>query len=93
LDRISESPAQANEIYSRIFSDINRRYLVGYYPTNKEHDGKRRKVAISVREHPEYIVMGRKAYYAQDRTSDDCVTRYWPLCFTQSFADTNDCLS
>ncbi|HEY0348297.1 MAG TPA: VWA domain-containing protein [Pyrinomonadaceae bacterium] len=59
-----DQPSQADEIYSRIFSDINRRYLVGYYPTNKELDGKRRKVSISVREHPEYIVMGRKAYYA-----------------------------
>ena len=59
-----DQPSQADEIYSRIFSDINRRYLVGYYPTNKEHDGKRRKVNITVRDHPEYIVMGRKAYYA-----------------------------
>jgi VWFA-related protein len=59
-----DQPSQADEIYSRIFSDINRRYLVGYYPTNKERDGQRRKVNISVREHPEYMVMGRKAYYA-----------------------------
>src|SRR5207245_10059056 len=59
-----EDPSQANEIYSRIFSDINRRYIVGYYPTNKEHDGKRRKLDVTVRDHPDYIVMGRKAYYA-----------------------------
>lgn len=57
-------PSQAGEIYSRIFSDINRRYLVGYYPTNKEHDGRRRKINIEVRGHPEYVLMGRKAYYA-----------------------------
>ncbi len=36
-----EKPADADHIYSSIFSDINRRYIVGYYPTNKEHDGKR----------------------------------------------------
>jgi len=59
-----DEPSQAAEIYSRIFSDINRRYLVGYYPTNKEHDGKRRKISIEVRDHPEYVVIGRKAYYA-----------------------------
>jgi len=59
-----EQPSQAEEIYSRISSDINQRYVVGYYPTNKEHDGKRRKLNITVRDHPEYIVMGRKAYYA-----------------------------
>jgi hypothetical protein len=57
-------PSQADEIYSRILSDINRRYIVGYYSTNKAHDGKRRKVNITVRDHPEYMVMGHRAYYA-----------------------------
>jgi hypothetical protein len=28
-----ERPEQASEIYPRIFADINRRYVVGYYPT------------------------------------------------------------
>jgi VWFA-related protein len=61
-----EDPSQTGETYTRIFSDINRRYIVGYYPTNKEHDGKRRKVNVEVRGHPEYIVMGRKSYYAAE---------------------------
>ncbi len=39
-----ERPSQAQEIYSRIFADINERYIVGYYPSNKVHDGKRRKI-------------------------------------------------
>jgi VWFA-related protein len=59
-----EKPEQADETYSLILSDINRRYLVGYYPTNKEHDGKRRKLEMSVRNHPDYKVVGRKWYYA-----------------------------
>ena len=59
-----DQPSQVDEMYSHIFSDINHRYLVGYYPTNKEHDGKRRKINIEVRGHPEYVVMGRKTYYA-----------------------------
>ena len=59
-----DQPSQAEEIYSRILADMNRRYIVGYYPSNKEHDGKRRKLNITVRDHPEYVVMGRKAYYA-----------------------------
>ena len=59
-----DQPSQAAGIYSRILSDINRRYVVGYYPTKKEHDGKRRKVNVEVRGHPEYTVMGRKSYYA-----------------------------
>jgi len=61
-----EQPSQADEIYTRILSDINRRYVIGYYPTNKEHDGKRRKVLVEVRGHPEYTVMGRKSYFAPD---------------------------
>ena len=46
-----EKPDDADRIYSSIFSDINRRYIVGYYPINKEHDGKRRKLEMSV-DHP-----------------------------------------
>jgi VWFA-related protein len=59
-----EKPDDADHIYSSIFADINRRYLVGYYPTNKEHDGKRRKLDVKVRDHPEYVVLGRTWYYA-----------------------------
>jgi VWFA-related protein len=59
-----EEPNQADHIYSSILADINRRYIVGYYPSNKEHDGKRRKVEVAVRDHPEYSVAGRKWYYA-----------------------------
>jgi hypothetical protein len=61
---VLEEPSQADQIYSKIFSDINRRYLVGYYPTNKEHDGKRRKIEVTVRDHSDYTVVGRKWYYA-----------------------------
>jgi VWFA-related protein len=59
-----EQASQADEIYSNIFSDINRRYVVGYYPTDKEHDGKRRRLSIEVKGHPEYTVLSRKSYYA-----------------------------
>jgi VWFA-related protein len=59
-----EKASQADEIYSRIFSDINQRYIVGYYPTNKEFDGKRRKLKIEVLGHPDYQILGRKVYYA-----------------------------
>jgi hypothetical protein len=59
-----ETPEQADAIYSRIFTDINQRYLVGYYPTNKEHDGKRRKIDFQVKGHPDYQVYGRRSYFA-----------------------------
>jgi VWFA-related protein len=59
-----EQPEQAEEVYARVLSDINRRYVIGYYPTNKARDGKRRNVSVEVRDHPEYVVTGRKAYFA-----------------------------
>ncbi len=59
-----EDPSQAQEIYSRILAGINRRYVIGYYPTNKEHDSKRRKINVEVRNHPDHQVMGRKSYFA-----------------------------
>jgi hypothetical protein len=59
-----EVPDQADAIYSRIFSDINQRYIVGYYPTNKERDGKRRKIEFKVKGHPEYKAYGRFSYFA-----------------------------
>lgn len=59
-----EKPEEAEGIYNRIFADINLRYIIGYYPTNKEHDGKRRKLKFEVRGHPDYYIIGRDSYYA-----------------------------
>ncbi len=58
-----EKPEQAKDIYARILADIDHRYIIGYYPTNKARDGQLRKVHIEVRGHPEYIVHGREGYY------------------------------
>lgn len=59
-----EKPEDAEGIYNRILVDINHRYIVGYYPTNKAHDGTRRKLKFAIKDHPEYHVLGRLAYYA-----------------------------
>jgi VWFA-related protein len=59
-----EQPDQAHDVYTRVLANMNMRYVIGYYPTNKARDGKRRQVTIEVRDHPEYIVWGRKAYFA-----------------------------
>ena len=60
-----EQPSQADEIYTRILTDIDRRYVIGYYPTNRSRDGLRRKISIEVRDHPEYTVWGQKSYFAR----------------------------
>lgn len=62
-----ETRSQAAEIYNRIVKDINQRYIVGYYPTNKDHDGKRRRISISVKGHPDYVITSRTSYYAPER--------------------------
>jgi hypothetical protein len=59
-----ETPTQAQAIYSRILADINERYIVGFYPANKSHDGKRHNFKVEIKGHPDYTIVGRKFYYA-----------------------------
>jgi VWFA-related protein len=59
-----EQPDQAAEIFANIISDVNRRYVIGFYPDRKKNDGKRHRVIIQVANHPEYVVEGRKTYLA-----------------------------
>ncbi len=59
-----ETRSQTANIYNRIVADFNQRYIIGYYPTNKTRDGKRRRITIEVKGHPEYIITSRKTYYA-----------------------------
>ena len=59
-----ETKSQTTEIYNRIVQDLNQRYIIGYYPTNKAHDGKRRRISITVNGHPDYVITSRKSYYA-----------------------------
>lgn len=61
-----ETQSQAADIYKRIVEDLNQRYIVGYYPTNKDHDGKRRHITIEVKGRPEYSITSRKSYYAPE---------------------------
>ena len=59
-----ETRTQTADIYNRILADINQRYIIGYYPTNKARDGKRRRITIEVKNHPEYLITSRHWYYA-----------------------------
>jgi VWFA-related protein len=59
-----ETRSQAAETYAHIVKDLDQRYLIGYYPANKDHDGKRRRISISVKGHPDYLITSRTSYYA-----------------------------
>jgi len=62
-----ETKSQTATIYNRILADLNLRYIIGYYPTNKDHDGKKRQITIAVKGHPDYLISSRKSYYAPSR--------------------------
>jgi VWFA-related protein len=62
-----ETKSQTASIYNRILADLNLRYIIGYYPSNKNHDGKKRQITVEVKGHPEYIISSRKSYYAPSR--------------------------
>ena len=62
-----EEPGQAGGIYDRILDGIERRYILTYYPTNTRRDGKLRRVEIKVRNHQDYVIWGKKSYYADSR--------------------------
>lgn len=59
-----EKPEDAEDIYESIFKVIENRYIIGFYPKDETRDGKKRRVKIEVRGHPEYLVLGRKSYFA-----------------------------
>ena len=59
-----ETPEQADEIYSMILDQIDRRYIISFSPTNETKDGNRRTVKVSLKNHPDYIIWGRKTYLA-----------------------------
>lgn len=60
-----ETKSQAAETYNRIVKDLNQRYIIGYYPTNKDRDGKRRRISITVKGHPDYVITSRTSYVAR----------------------------
>lgn len=57
-----ETPADAKTVYTDIFTTINNRYVIGYYPSEQVVNAEKHTIKIEVRGHPEYIVMGRKSY-------------------------------
>jgi len=59
-----ESPQRAAEVYQSILGEMNQRYVVGYYPTNKFRDGKKRSISVSFRSGLKYSVVGKTSYLA-----------------------------
>lgn len=66
ITQFLESPDQAAEVYRSILDEMNQRYLIGYYPTNKERDGKKRAINVTFRSGIKYTVKGKSSYLPQD---------------------------
>lgn len=61
-----EKPEDAENVFSTIFTTFENKYIVGYYPINPNQDGKSHNIKIEIRGHPEYMVVGRKTYFAPE---------------------------
>lgn len=57
-----------NPAFQAIARELASQYSIGYYPTNRNHDGKYRKVELKVNR-PSLWVQTRKGYWALDDTS------------------------
>lgn len=62
-------PADANkcrEAMDKIAREVSEYYTVGYYPTNPAHDGRWRKLRVTVagQANAKYVVRARRGYYA-----------------------------
>ena len=57
-----DSPERANEVYRRVLDEMNQRYLIGYYPTNKNRDGRKRSIRVNLRSSQGFLIVGRTSY-------------------------------
>ena len=60
---VGKKRASLNEIYQTIEDELRSQYALGYAPTNQEHDGKFRKLAVKV-DSRGLRVSVRRGYYA-----------------------------
>lgn len=59
----SKKRQSLGEIYQTIEDELRSQYAIGYVPSNREHDGKFRKLSVKVRT-PGMRVAVRRGYYA-----------------------------
>ncbi|MEO5858393.1 MAG: VWA domain-containing protein [Pyrinomonadaceae bacterium] len=65
ISQTLESPDQAAVVYERILGDIERRYLIGYYPTDRPNATLREKeVRITLKNRGNYRIVGGRTYVA-----------------------------
>src|SRR6266550_3102386 len=62
---IANSLQDARAAFARVATEIGTQYSLGYYPTNKNRDGKFRAIRVELRDVPDKpLVRTREGYYA-----------------------------
>jgi Ca-activated chloride channel family protein len=62
---IANSLQDARAAFARVANEIGTQYSLGYYPTNKNRDGKFRAIRVELRDVPDKpLVRAREGYYA-----------------------------
>lgn len=59
-DRIED----LSRVFNHIATELQAQYLLGYYPTNEQKDGKFRKISVKIRNQPDLRIRARQGYYA-----------------------------
>jgi Ca-activated chloride channel homolog len=61
---VSDNTADLDDIFSRIAIELRAQYLLSYYSTNSQPDGKFRQISVSIPKRPDLRIRTRRGYYA-----------------------------
>jgi len=59
-DRIDD----LSRVFNHIATELQAQYLLGYYPSNDQKDGKFRKISVRIKNRPDLRIRARQGYYA-----------------------------
>jgi Ca-activated chloride channel homolog len=61
---LPDGDAELQRVFRQIAAELEAQYLLGFYSGGESSEGKFRRIAVSIPDHPEYRVRSRRGYYA-----------------------------
>jgi len=61
---VSDKTDDLKDIFSRIAVELRAQYLLSYYSTNPQTDGKFRRISVSIPQRPDLRIRARRGYFA-----------------------------
>jgi len=61
---VSDNNTDLDAIFERIATELRTQYLLSYYSSNPQLDGKFRRIAVSIPKRPDLRIRARQGYYA-----------------------------